>query len=186
MGGLAADLAEGGIAAADPEDGAALALGVERRRGRGGDGWVACRRVGDARAELESGGRRRRERELDPELGGQVLAVGEQEPVETAGLGRAGGLGDAAGEGEGVEEDLDPGSLCRRRSGVSLGGRAGELAAGGVAVLGDARIRRERRADAEAKRLGGALDVEARADRLASCEPGERGEVVDADAVDRR
>ena len=156
VGRLAADLAERRVAAPDPEHRPSPALGVERRDGGRGHGRVSGRGVGDARPELEAARGRGGERELDPELGGQVLAVGEQEAVEAPGLGGAGGLDDAAGEREGVEPDLDPGSL----SGASVTHAGVRLRLGG--------LRRVRRAEVEAERGRGAADVEPRPDRLAA------------------
>jgi hypothetical protein len=47
------------------------------------------------------------ERELDPDVCVQVLAVGDEQPVEAPLLGLPRQLGGAAGEGEGVKPDLD-------------------------------------------------------------------------------
>ena len=46
-------------------------------------------------------------RELDPEVGVEVLAVGDQHAVEAPGLGVERGLADAAGDCETVKMDLD-------------------------------------------------------------------------------
>src|SRR5205823_12408974 len=78
-----ADALHGGVAAADTEDRTAPALGLEGERGRGRHGRIAGDRVGDAGAQVDARGRLRRQHELAPDLRREVLAVGEEDGVET-------------------------------------------------------------------------------------------------------
>src|SRR5213076_1071147 len=77
-----ADALHGGVAAADAEDRAAPALGLEGERGRGRYGRIAGDRVGDAGAQVDARGCLRRQHELAPDFRREVLAVGEEDGVE--------------------------------------------------------------------------------------------------------
>ncbi len=104
---LAADLAQRRVAAAEHEHGPAPALDLKRRRRRGGHRGMTGRRVGHPRPQLQRLGRGRGEPELDPDLGVQGLAVGEQHPVEPPRLRLSRRLDDAVREGEGVKPEVD-------------------------------------------------------------------------------
>ena len=68
---------------------------------------MARQRVRDPGAERDPPRRRRGQRELDPHVGVQVLAIGDEQAVEVPLLGLPRQHGGAAREGEGVKPDLD-------------------------------------------------------------------------------
>jgi hypothetical protein len=108
---LTADLAQRRVAATEPQDGAAARFGLQRGDRRGGHRRNTRGRVGDAGPDPDPLRRRGREPELDPELGVQVLAVGEQHAVEVPALDLGGVRCRFARERERVHPDLDAGIL---------------------------------------------------------------------------
>ena len=97
---LAAKVGQGRIAAGDAQHGPATGLHLDGADGGGDDGWVAGRRVGRARGQLQPAGCLGSQAKGHEHVSGEALRVGEGETVPAVALGERCDFGDAARDGE--------------------------------------------------------------------------------------
>jgi hypothetical protein len=114
--GLAPELRERGVAATNAQHRPSAALSLQRRGRRGRHGRMAGRRIRDAGAEQDPLSRRGCERQLDPDVGVQALAVRHHHAVVAELLAAPGEWRYLSAEGECVTPELDGGKLTRRAS----------------------------------------------------------------------